>query len=258
MRSWNSLAFYRRARGLPALSINWAAWRDVGAAATHSVLEKARREGVNPIDVEGGMRALERMIASGSVQTAVLPIDWTRLDGQGTPIFRDVDARPPACDPMQERLAARDWAKLSADGAWRKALEDVPSARRKSTLRELLEAEVAKTLRLRSFQSIDPHQPLQELGLDSLVALQIRNNIAAALAIRLPPTVLYNYPTIDQLAEHLLLELYAAAEPPPAMEPEPDPDDLSEEELARLLEEQINLGLIVLTPDIEATLLDKT
>ncbi len=215
----DSLAFYRRARSLPALSVNWAAWRDVGAAAGHGVLDRARSEGVDPIDIGGGLRALERLIAAGAVQTAVLPIDWTRLDGQGKPIFRDIDVRPPATPPKQDTPGSRDRVKPVTDGAWRETLDDNPPAMRKSTLRERLEATIAKTLRLRSFQSIDPHQPLQDLGLDSLVALQIRNTIAAALAIRLPPTVLYTYPTIDQLAEHLLLELYGEARRPTADSP---------------------------------------
>jgi acyl transferase domain-containing protein/SAM-dependent methyltransferase len=232
----DSLAFLRRAAGLPALSINWGAWRDVGAAADHGVLRKAEAEGVSPIDVEGGLRALERAMIAGSFQVAVLPIDWTRLDTRQIPILRDVDARPTAGRP------APDTEEEDEKGRWRVILETAAPALRRSWLRELLEHAAAKTLGLKPFQTIDPQQPLQETGLDSLLSLQLRNRIASGLTIELPPTLHYNYPTINLLADYLLGQLFVGLAP--AAAPRQDimePDDLTEEELALLLEDQINL-----------------
>jgi acyl transferase domain-containing protein/SAM-dependent methyltransferase/acyl carrier protein len=230
----DSLAFYRRRRGLPALSVNWSAWRDIGAA-DHSVVEKAQSLGVNPIDIEGGMRALERMIAAGNIQTAVLPIDWTS-HSPDTPIFNDISAGSIAVHLNPDETTE------SARGVWRKSLDAVAPALRKSRLRGLLEENAARVLKLKSFQPIDPGQPLRELGLDSLIALELRNNIAAALEIELPPTLLYNYPTIELLTGHLLDGLAAAPRTPAAGSPgAAELDDLSEEDLARLLEDQIAL-----------------
>ncbi len=232
----DSLAFRRRAAGLPALSINWAAWRDVGAAADHGVLGKAEAEGVNPIDVEGGLRAMERAMTAGSIQMAVLPIDWTRLDVRQIPILRDVDARSTA------GRHTPDTRQEDEKGRWRAILETAAPALRRSRLREFLEQAAAKTLGLKPFQTIDLHQPLQEIGLDSLLSLQLRNSIASGLTIELPATIHYNYPTIDLLADYLLEELFSGITP--AVAPRQvvvDTDDLTEDELALLLEEQINL-----------------
>jgi malonyl CoA-acyl carrier protein transacylase/acyl carrier protein len=231
----DSLAFHRSALGLPALSINWAAWRDIGAAAGHPVLETTRQQGVDPIDVEGGLTALGRMMASRGVRTAVLPIDWARLDGPTRPILQDVRPRPAADGPKVKEATPSE----SVD--WRKMLDGGMPALRKSMLRGLLEEEAARLLKLSSVQLIDPGQPLRDLGLDSLVSLEFRNSIAMALSVELPPTLLYNYPTIDLLTEHLLDALSGAAAPVAESEPRADPDDMSEEDLARLLEEQINL-----------------
>jgi acyl carrier protein len=237
----DSLAFHRRADGLPALSVNWAAWRGVGAAAGHSVLETARRHGVDAIDVESGLRALGRMIASDSVQTAVLPIDWNRFNNTA-PLFSEVEARPIA-DPPSRHLTAG-----AASGAWRDILLACAADRRLSRLRELLTEQVAKVLKLKPSQSVDPHQSLREVGLDSLMSVELADLFASALAIDRSPTIFYHYPTIERLAEYFMQTLSAPAAPSPSAESSAeDPDDLSEEELARRLKEQIELDDDVVT-----------
>jgi acyl transferase domain-containing protein/SAM-dependent methyltransferase/acyl carrier protein len=228
----DSLAFHRRAKGLPALSVNWAAWRGVGTAAGHSVLETARRHGVDAIDAQGGLRALGRMIASDNVQTAVLPIDWTRFD-DAAPLFSDLKTRPIADPPRWDATAG------SASGAWRQILLVSAPDRRISRLRDLLTEQVAKVLKLKPSQSVDPHQPLRELGLDSLMSVELADLFASALAIERSPTIFYHYPTIERLAEHFLHLLSANAPSSPPGPPVEDLDDLSEEELVKRLKEQI-------------------
>jgi acyl transferase domain-containing protein len=233
----DGLATWRRQQGLTALSINWGPWSDIGAAATHAVLDEAKRGGVEAIDVVGGQRALERLIAADRTQVAVLPIDWQRFD----PSVR-VD-RAMFADFVS---AAKDMAPIIATAPaapavdWQSRLSTAAPARRRTIIADLLEQAATRTLKLKSTQTVDASIPLSEYGMDSLMALQFRNDLAVAMAIELPPTLLYNYPTLDQLADYLL-GLQFEATPQRAAEVNPvDLDDASEDELARMLAELID------------------
>jgi len=220
----DGLALYRRERGLPALSINWGAWRETGAAARLGVLERIERTGVDSIDTKNGLNALECLLASGNARAAVLPINWKKFSGGGG-LFAGLQAE----QTVRGNPAA-------AARRWRDALHAADPTRREAILRELAVSEAAKILGIDSSRTIDPRQPLQELGLDSLMAVQFRNTLASSTGVDLPPTLLYNYPSINQLVDYL-----AVAGGPPAAQSENggDLDAMTEDELARILQQQI-------------------
>jgi acyl carrier protein len=120
--------------------------------------------------------------------------------------------------------------------------------RRRTILQELVCGEAAKVLGLKTAQPIDPRQPLQEFGLDSLMAVQFRNRLATWTDVELPHTLLYNYPTIEQLVDHLAAQLIPEHEPgsqpadESAQSTQRDLDAMTEDDLARMLEEQIDLA----------------
>jgi acyl transferase domain-containing protein/NAD(P)-dependent dehydrogenase (short-subunit alcohol dehydrogenase family)/ubiquinone/menaquinone biosynthesis C-methylase UbiE/acyl carrier protein len=241
----DGLALYRRSRGMPALSINWGAWRETGAAARHSVLERSERSGVGSIDIGNGLKALECLMAAGSARAGVLPIDWAKfLSAEGNVISSALFAllqkehgndAPPAVDP----------AKVARQ--WREKLQAAAGTQQQAILQELVQSEAARILRLSKSQPIDPRQPLQELGLDSLMAVQFRNTLAGWVGTELPATLLYNCPTVQQLTAHLagcLPSGGSVSEDEVEQFEQPasaDLDDISEEELARMLDEQIKL-----------------
>lgn len=228
----DGLASYRRGLGLPGLSVNWGVWKDVGMAAALPVLEESRRSGVDPIDPAGGFAALERLIRTDRVQAAVLPIDWTRFNPWSRAdagFFADFAASSPT-------PAA---SALPPEGGWEMKLEATSPIRRRAVLDELLEKAAARMLQLKPSQSVGLHVPLSELGMDSLMALQFRNDLALALGVSLPPTLLYNYPTLDLLAEYLLDLVFPIAPLPSKTDLSTDLDQFSEYELAQMLEKLI-------------------
>jgi acyl carrier protein len=115
-------------------------------------------------------------------------------------------------------------------------------------LHERTQQEAARVLGLDQARVIDPEQPLNQLGLDSLMALQLRDRLSALTRIALPPVVLFNYPTLSALVEHLAGEVAttpaepaAAATNGAATPATNNLDELSEQQLAELLEAQLKL-----------------
>ena len=231
----DGLAYYRRERGLSALSINWGPWSTVGAAADHAVLGEARNQGVDAIDLARGFDILARLILADRTQTAVLPIDWRRFDPVG---------RVDAC--LFENLVERHESPMPSGesappaAAWRDTLAAAPAAHRERIMGDLLEKTAAKTLKLKATVTIDSYVPLSELGMDSLMALQFKNDLTAALDVELPSTLLFNYPNLDALSEYLLDILFPSETIPTAAAVSVDLDNLSEKELARMLEEMLD------------------
>ncbi|MGO4421681.1 type I polyketide synthase, partial [Streptomyces sp. MCAF7] len=91
-------------------------------------------------------------------------------------------------------------------------LARLPEAERAERVRSLIREEAARVLGLRSPDAIRPDQPLRELGMDSLMAVELRNRIGARLGSRLAATVLFDHPTTARLADHLLNTVFASAD----------------------------------------------
>jgi acyl carrier protein len=98
----------------------------------------------------------------------------------------------------------------------------------------LLQAEAAAVLGITEPERIDPDQPLSELGLDSLLALELRTRLGAATGGQLPATLLFNYPSVAALTGHLLDEVLDLASVPVA--PRPMDEDALRAEIAELSE----------------------
>jgi acyl carrier protein len=98
---------------------------------------------------------------------------------------------------------------------WRERLDDALPGERLSLLQELVCAQVMHVLRLDSTSQPARHDRLMELGMDSLMAVQLRNALGKALALErpLPSTLMFDYPTIDAIAEFLLDRLVPPAAP---------------------------------------------
>jgi acyl carrier protein len=96
--------------------------------------------------------------------------------------------------------------RAAAAGALLAKLAALPEAERPQALLELVSAEVAAVLGHDSAAAIDPDRAFQELGFDSLAAVELRNRLAAATGMALAPTLVFDYPNAEKLAEHLLSE----------------------------------------------------
>jgi myxalamid-type polyketide synthase MxaC len=227
----DGLAHYRRARGLAALSLNWGAWREGGLA------EGERRDagrwqawGIRSLDPADGLRYLAIALAQPWTQAVIMPWDLTA-----------VTSRAAALPPFFSQLAPSPASERSVSNQWREQLEKAPASQRRMLLIQQMQAQARRTLRLPANVTLENDRPLHELGLDSLMAVELRNAVAELTGESLPVTLLFDYPSIGEMADYLLVEVLDFG-PPPADEGAPDKlaaeiEALSEEEaLARLLE----------------------
>ena len=240
-RFLDAFAQQRRARGLPALSISWGPWAEVGLAAAQSNRgERLTRLGMKSLRPEQGIRVLFELLAIRAGQVGVMELDasrWLAAQGSAT--------RALLSELVAHTQDSREGSPREA-GSWRASLLALPAGPTRlealeSGLREL----VARVLRLSSAR-LDVRKPLGSLGLDSLMALELRNRLESGLGLTLPATVVWTHPTVAQLATHLANELgllqvseraeLASVSPAPA---ELELGALSEADLALLLADEL-------------------
>ncbi len=236
----DALAHHRHAQGRPALSINWGVWSDVGAAARRHVAEKVAATGMGSISPKEGLRALERLMREGAVHAGVLPVqDWVKLlrdyaSGSQPPFLNEI--------PRHTRATTSPAALFESDVMAR--MESAPAAERQRLLLQFVREQALNVLGLNASQHIDAGQPLNELGLDSLMAVELRHAISAGIKRPLPATLLFNYPSIDVLSRHLWRDVLAldAAAAPPAKSEDPGAealDGLADDDLAAMFAEKL-------------------
>jgi hypothetical protein len=220
----DALAAHRRALGLPALTIGWGAWAEIGSAAGRSLEERVAAKGVGWIAPAEGIAMLERLMHGAPAHVAACLIDWARLfDAQpagSAPAFLTA-MRPQRSAAAQASPRAAATATAVASAAPLEVLRQATPTRRADLLQAGVAEQVARVLGASDGQAIDPQQPLSELGMDSLMSVELRNRLttAFALAHSLPATLVFDHPTLEALTRHLLSLLFpddAAAATPPA------------------------------------------
>ena len=241
----DALAHYRRACGLPAVSLNWGAWQDVGAAARLQTGERAAQQGVGGIPPRDGLAMLARLLDPSASQVGVAAIDWPKLLGR-YPIGRT----PRFLASTMPRAATPVGATATPPPDLRRQLEQASPGSREHLLRNHVREESRKVLGLADAEAIDPKRPLQELGLDSLMAVELRNALGRAVGGTLPATLLFDHPTVNALVAFLSMEVlgWVAEVPAGPVQSRSNTDlvgsveDLSDEEVALLYSEKMGHG----------------
>jgi NAD(P)-dependent dehydrogenase (short-subunit alcohol dehydrogenase family)/acyl carrier protein len=196
----DGLAAYRRAQGLPALSINWGPWAEVGMAARLGE-EKLAGRGVRPMAPAQAIEAMRRLIEADATQAAVIDADWETVVGL-------YPAGPPA---LLKELAATPQKRPRGDRELRRRVEATPPEMRRAMLQAYFLEQIARVMEMES-DKIDPDQPMNTLGLDSLMAIELKNGIESSLSISLPMAKFLEGPSAAQLSE-MVVDLLAAGEP---------------------------------------------
>ncbi|MFG2504778.1 amino acid adenylation domain-containing protein [Streptomyces rubiginosohelvolus] len=203
----DALAHHRRAQGLPALSLDWGPWATGMIEELGLVEHYVRSRGMSSLSPDTGMAVLERVIGQDHAQLVVATVvDW--------PVFLAWYPSPPPLVADLAAAAAPPTDTTSGNGfldTFRTAGEEA----RRALVAERFAALAAAVLRTGA-DRIDPATGLGELGLDSLLAMELRARIHAELGVALPVVALLSGTPAGELAGRLHdgLTALASAEDP--------------------------------------------
>ncbi|MDY7007684.1 MAG: type I polyketide synthase [Cyanobacteriota bacterium] len=192
----DALANYRRGLGLPGLSINWGAWATGGMAARLGTQHQSRIDssGIRTIDPEEGMVALGNLLSGPQSQVGVFPVNWskflTRVPGvEKMPLLSGfVSAQP----------------SLSQKSTFIEKLEAKAIPERMELLTAHIRSMLAQILGIQNGQKIGMTESFfDDLGLDSLMAVELKNHIESSLNVSLSSTLLFDYPVLKKLVNYL-------------------------------------------------------
>ncbi|MBA0052621.1 SDR family NAD(P)-dependent oxidoreductase [Streptomyces sp. AJS327] len=196
----DALVERRRAEGLAATSVAWGPWAESGMTADEAVRERMRLAGMTPLEPHSAFTALERALLTGTASATVVDIDWERYvpgftAARPSPLLRAL----PEVALLNERTAAAS--------SLTERLADLPEGERRTEVLALVRTHVAGVLGHREEGRITDDLAFQDLGFDSLTAVELRNRLGAATGLRLPATVIFDHPAPVRLADFLLGEL---------------------------------------------------
>jgi len=191
----DALMHYRRALGLPGLSINWSAWSGEGMAA--NVETRMTSIGIDLIDPRSALDTLGRLMRSNAAQIGVIPADWSKLlpamFDEPPPFFANFIT---AKSEQRERIVP--------------LLEKTPREARRQRLETHIRELVVSVMGHDGFASGDDDPSFFELGMDSLMSLDLRNRLQAELDRTLPSTVALEYPAVRDLVDYLIADVLPA------------------------------------------------
>lgn len=201
----DALASSRRGRGLPALSVAWGQWPDAGMAAalTSRGTDVWSTRGLGWIEPSRAFVQLERLLRDGATYAAIAPMDWRKFlarlpSGLDRDFFRAVASVSPQSGPTMVGSATAATA-VSLVERWRAA----PS----SAWNDLVLTHVAQSARhvlgVDDIFPIATNVALKDVGLDSLMAVELRNVLTRSLQTSLPATLLFDYPSLTAVAGYL-------------------------------------------------------
>jgi myxalamid-type polyketide synthase MxaD len=198
------------------LSINWGPWSDAGLAARPDRGGRLALRGIGSITPAQGMEAFGRLLRQAEAQVGVMALDVR----QCAQFYPALATSPLFADLTQERRGQA--GERLRGGIFRATLLAAELGRRRALLEAHLREQAAQVLGL-SPSRIDQHKPLGSLGFDSLMTLDLRNRLETSLGLSLSATLVWNYPTIAALTDHLADRLGIGIESPdPSAVPEDD------------------------------------
>jgi acyl carrier protein/NADP-dependent 3-hydroxy acid dehydrogenase YdfG len=246
----DGFAHYRRTLGLPAVSINWGTW-DVMRTASAEEQGWIAQFGLRVMPSEQALAVLGDLLGSTDMpQVTIAAVDWNVLK----PVYEAKRRRP-----FLECIATPQRGNSTRPFTKQPQLLDQLKRAQPGESRDLLvahiRAEVAHVLGVDPPQAIDVHRGLFELGLDSLMSIEIKGRLEASVGQSLPSTLVFNYPTVSALAEYLAkqvvtVETMITSKTEPRVEPRSPSrvppsdllgrDELSEDQIAELLVKKLD------------------
>ena len=219
----DAMAYYRRATGLPGMSLNWGAWAEVGMAAALGDLGETRKKkyGAGTIEPQHGLAAMATLIKRQSPQFGIIPMNWDRFSQsvggvQGlSPFLRNcVVATQPA---QMGRVTRQMLVEAPADERNQLAVDSV--------------VELVARITGSPTTEVDQQLELSQMGFDSMMALELKNQLMSQLELDLPVASLLSGANVSELAKQLVEDVGGAEEVLANL------DNYSEEQLDDLLDD---------------------
>ncbi len=196
----DALAQYRRACGLPGLSINWGAWTQGGMAAGMSQRSSLRwaEHGLGAMAPGDALALLADALRRDDAQLMLVQMDWARY-------LRQFERTPPPLEKLVPPRHATSAGSAAPQASARLAgtIAALPAVRRMAALVDHVHAQALRVLGLPATYPLDPEQGLRDAGLDSLMAVELRNQLQSDAETHLPTTLAFDYPTVKAIAGHL-------------------------------------------------------
>ena len=211
----DGLAHDRRSQGLPCLSINWGPWAEVGMAARASSARGPASRVMHPLAPAQALAALDRLFEkNGPAQAVAMSVDWTQLarslNGQQLPALISDLVREKA-RPAVENAARESGPRLSMQ-----ELLAAPPPGRQALLLAHVQKSLAQVMALDA-PELDPEESMSNLGLDSLMALELQHSLEESFGTKLPIELLMGMPSLNEFVTRLL-DILAKPAPPSASE----------------------------------------
>ncbi|MEW1661098.1 SDR family NAD(P)-dependent oxidoreductase, partial [Streptomyces sp. NPDC093707] len=199
----DALMAQRRTAGLPGLSLAWGPWALTGGASgmlAETDADRLARSGVPPLSVEQGLALFDAALSTDDTTCVPVRLDLPALRAQGTvpPLLRSL------IRGRSRRAAAADSA--TATGL-RERLAGLNPIERQEVLLDLVRGQVALVLGHATGGDVDAGRAFRDLGFDSLTSVELRNRLNTATGLRLPATMVFDYPTVEALVAFVLDEL---------------------------------------------------
>jgi acyl transferase domain-containing protein/acyl carrier protein len=206
----DNYTFYLKSINVNALSINWGPWADKGMAAKMDTVtrEQFKSKGINLIPINIGIDVFSKLLSNANTlgEVAVLDINWEHFANQ-------LGNKTPS---ILQNLVKSSFRNIphktqANDNQFIQTFAQSSQSERFEYLASYLEKQIKQQLHMKSSEKIDRKAGLASIGMDSLMAVELRNIISNSLgssfAKALPATLMFNYPTIEALTNYLLTDV---------------------------------------------------
>ncbi|MBL8197234.1 MAG: SDR family NAD(P)-dependent oxidoreductase, partial [Blastocatellia bacterium] len=196
----DALAAYRQQQGLPGQSLAWGLWNQMGVGVTSQLtnadLARMKRQGIVGLSPSEGLELLDKAI-SKSVSLLV-PASLSLTNRQDIPALLRELVKQKSKKEVSSKEATKETSEL------KKRLARLSEKERFSSVVSIVQTEIAMVMSLSNTDGIPAEKQLKELGLDSLMAIELRNRLSMRCDIELPTTLAFDYPTPSDIAKLLL------------------------------------------------------
>ncbi|WP_190113395.1 type I polyketide synthase, partial [Streptomyces cinnamoneus] len=229
----DGLAERRRAQGLPATAVAWGPWGDGGMAEGEGAAERLRRRGLIPMPAALAVSGLRQALDSGETTVTVADIDWERFItpftvGRPSALLGDL----PETERILNAAGRTDESGAAAESPLAARLAGLSGTEQNTLLVELVRTHAAAVLGHSGAGEVEADRAFKDLGFDSLTAVELRNKLNTETGLALPPTLVFDYPNANALAQLLRTEITGrtattAPEPAPVSATAADDDPIA-------------------------------